>query len=73
VLKAAKAKKSEHTFPAKTPKKVYPPKYVNPSDGRTWSGLGHTPSWIVGNRDDYLIKNSKETQHRVTQNNQPKS
>jgi DNA-binding protein H-NS len=62
-----KVKKSEKTFTAQKPKKVYPPKYVDPASGKTWSGLGHTPRWIVGNRDDYLIKT--DPKKRVTQNN----
>jgi DNA-binding protein H-NS len=63
-----KIRKSEKTFSAQKPKKVYPPKYVDPATGKTWSGLGHTPKWIVGNRDDYLIKTEAKPK-RVTQNN----
>ena len=52
-------KKAEpHTFAAKKAKRVYPPKYQNPATGETWSGMGHAPRWIEGDRDDYLIKNA---------------
>lgn len=67
-LRAVPAKKEEKTFAAKLPKRQYPPKYVDPASGKTWSGNGHTPRWIVGNRDDYLIK-TEEKPKRVTQNN----
>lgn len=65
-LPPVKVKKSDTTFAVKMPKKVHPPKYVDPASGKTWSGLGHTPQWIVGNRDDYLIKAEPK---RITQNN----
>lgn len=66
-LPPKKVKKSDKTFIAAKPKSTRPPKYVNPVTGQTWSGYGHTPRWIEGNRDDYLIK----TPHpkRPTQNN----
>lgn len=34
-----------------------PPKYRDPESGKTWSGMGHTPQWMVAakNRDAYLI------------------
>jgi DNA-binding protein H-NS len=33
------------------------PKYRDQTTGKTWTGRGKPPSWIVGqNRDDYLIK-----------------
>jgi DNA-binding protein H-NS len=64
---AAKVKNSDKTFAAKKPKSVKPPKYVDPKSGKTWSGYGHAPSWIVGNRDDYLIRT--EPSKRTTQNN----
>jgi len=37
-----------------------PPKYQDPVSGKTWSGKGKAPGWIVeatkkGNRDDFLI------------------
>lgn len=69
-LPTKKVKASDKTFAAKKPKRVYPPKYVDPATGKTWSGLGHMPQWIVGNRDDYLIKTeAKPAVKRVTQNN----
>lgn len=67
IVPPAKPKKADNTFGVKKPKVTYPPKYVDPETGRTWSGRGNTPRWIVGNRDDYLIKN--ESTKRVTQNN----
>lgn len=32
------------------------PKYRNPETGDTWSGRGRAPKWVVGNKEDYLIK-----------------
>ena len=61
-------KKSDKTFPVGEKRPPKPPKYVNPEDGRTWSGSGRAPGWLVGNRDDYLIGELKE-KHRATQNN----
>ncbi|MEN2475798.1 H-NS histone family protein [Burkholderia sp. GS2Y] len=32
------------------------PKYIDPATGRTWSGSGRTPKWLIGkNFDDYLL------------------
>jgi DNA-binding protein H-NS len=32
------------------------PKYRDPVSGKTWSGRGHAPAWIVGkDRDAFLI------------------
>ena len=33
------------------------PKYQDPVSGKTWTGMGKPPTWIVGaaNRDDFLI------------------
>jgi DNA-binding protein H-NS len=56
VAQAKKPKKADATFGAKQPRSAHPPKYVDPATGNTWSGRGHQPSWIVGNRDDYLIR-----------------
>jgi DNA-binding protein H-NS len=41
-------------------KQPLPPKYQDPVSGKTWSGKGKAPGWIVeatkkGNRDDFLI------------------
>lgn len=67
---AKKIKQSDKTFAVKKPKSVSPPKYVDPNTGKTWSGRGHQPGWIVGNRDDYLIKtDEKPAMKRTTQNN----
>lgn len=63
-----KVAKAERTFTPPKPKREQPPKYQCPDTGKTWSGRGHTPHWIVGNRDDYLIKEPKPLK-RVTQNN----
>lgn len=59
--------KANPTFKAKLPKSPYPPKYRNPSNGQTWSGRGHQPRWIEGNKDDYLIDD--KPRKRATQNN----
>lgn len=43
---------------------VMPPRYCSP-DGRTWSGFGHTPKWIVeyeksgGSRQDWRVKENE--------------
>jgi DNA-binding protein H-NS len=51
------------TFAVKVPKGTYPPKYRDPASGKTWSGNGHTPRWMEGDRDDYLIKNANGHEH----------
>lgn len=71
-LPAKKVPLQQKTFKAKKPKGTKPPKYVDPATGRTWSGYGHQPHWIEGNRDDYLIKEGKPkhaAKKRATQNN----
>src|SRR5690606_15392886 len=32
------------------------PKYRNPETGETWSGRGRAPRWVVGDKENYLIK-----------------
>jgi DNA-binding protein H-NS len=58
VPKAApvKAKKPKKAITV-TLKGTRPPKYRDPDSGKTWSGMGHTPQWMVSakNRDAYLI------------------
>jgi DNA-binding protein H-NS len=51
--KATKAKKKITV----TVKGTRPPKYRDPESGKTWSGMGHTPQWMVNakNRDAFLI------------------
>ncbi|RQR47570.1 H-NS histone family protein [Burkholderia sp. Bp9126] len=40
------------------PKKL-PAKYYDPSSGKSWSGRGACPKWLIGkNPDDYLIRSS---------------
>ena len=62
---------SAKTFKPKEPPKPLPPKYRNPETGQTWSGRGHTPGWMVGDKDEYLIDPDKKTPQpkRITQNN----
>lgn len=67
VIPPAKVKKADKTFVSVKPKTTIPPKYQDPASGRTWSGRGHAPGWIVGDRDSYLIKT--EPTKRITQNN----
>lgn len=64
LVPSKKPKKADATFSVKKPKTAIPPKYADPATGKTWSGRGHQPRWIVGNRDDYLV-----TTKRTTQNN----
>jgi DNA-binding protein H-NS len=50
-------------------KEPLPPKYRDPVSGKTWSGKGKAPGWIVeatekGNRDDFLI--GKAAKSKVT-------
>jgi DNA-binding protein H-NS len=54
IVVSVKAKKTK--TPA-TSKGTKPPKYRDPESGKTWSGMGHTPQWMVAakNRDAYLI------------------
>jgi DNA-binding protein H-NS len=57
-VKAKKDPKAK-TFSVKVPSPAAPPKYRDPASGKTWSGRGHQPHWIEGNRDDYLIDHEK--------------
>ncbi len=41
---------------AAKPKRVSPPKYLNPKTGETWSGRGRSPTWLGKNRECFLIK-----------------
>jgi DNA-binding protein H-NS len=59
-IKTAKARPDEKTFAVKTPKAVNPPKYRDPDTGKTWSGRGHEPLWINGDRDAFLIKPERQ-------------
>ncbi|WP_175817811.1 H-NS family nucleoid-associated regulatory protein [Burkholderia diffusa] len=41
----------------KAKKKRLPAKYYDPSSGKSWSGQGSCPKWLVGrNREYYLIR-----------------
>jgi DNA-binding protein H-NS len=42
-------------------KSVLPPKYQDPVTGKTWSGHGKRPLWLVGDKENYLIAASSET------------
>lgn len=64
-IPAKKVPKSAKTFGVKKAKASKPPKYVDPATGATWSGYGHTPKWIVGNRDDYLIKHETKREQEA--------
>jgi DNA-binding protein H-NS len=48
--------KTHPTFPPKVKGGRRPPRYRDPSTGKTWSGYGHEPGWMAGHRDEYLIK-----------------
>ncbi len=38
-----------------------PAKYYDPDTGRSWSGKGSRPKWLVGkNLDDYAIRNAPQ-------------
>lgn len=54
-VKATKATKGKK---AAASKGTRPPKYRDPESGKTWSGMGHTPQWMVNakNRDAFLIQ-----------------
>jgi DNA-binding protein H-NS len=54
-VKATKVKKAKKPAASKGTR---PPKYRNPETGQTWSGMGHTPQWMVAakNRDAFLIQ-----------------
>jgi DNA-binding protein H-NS len=49
-----KWKDNVHKFKKKA-KNPTQPKYQNPVDGKTWTGHGRPPLWIVGNRAAFLI------------------
>lgn len=53
------------TFAVKRPSPPRPPRYRDPETGQTWSGFGHQPRWIVGNRDDYLIEPQQQKPEKV--------
>jgi hypothetical protein len=36
-------------------KGILPPKYQDPATGKTWSGHGKRPFWLIGDKDKYLI------------------
>ena len=45
---------------ARTTASVNPPKYMDPKSGKTWTGFGKAPAWILGaikngKKDNYLI------------------
>ncbi|MCA8088984.1 H-NS family nucleoid-associated regulatory protein [Burkholderia cenocepacia] len=45
----------------KVKKKRLPAKYYDPSSGKSWSGQGSCPKWLVGkNREDYLIREAPQ-------------
>lgn len=56
-LKVTKATKATKAKKPATSKGTRPPKYRDPESGKTWSGMGHTPQWMVNakNRDAFLI------------------
>ena len=48
--------------PAPAPRKrIRPPRYRDPATGKTWTGLGKRPGWLVGDKDAYLIGAAVET------------
>jgi DNA-binding protein H-NS len=59
-IKGSKARAGEKTFVAKLPHPPVPPKYRDEATGKTWSGRGHAPLWLVGDRDDFLIEPARE-------------
>lgn len=54
-LPAAPGRKPR-TFRPKAPSAPTAPRYRDPATGQTWSGRGRPPAWLVGERDDYLLK-----------------
>lgn len=66
IVPAPKVKKSEKTFNTGKGVKVkaaIPPKYRDPATGKTWSGRGHQPGWMTGDRDDWLIDKSAPSEN----------
>lgn len=59
----------QQVFPLKPlkDKNVGEAKYQDPDTGKTWTGRGKPPTWIVGkNRDDFLIAGpTPQTAHRA--------
>lgn len=58
IVKPSKSQPS--SFPPKDAKRNYPPKYRNPENGATWSGIGKAPAWINGDRDAFLIRDAAQ-------------
>lgn len=58
----AKKDPKKKTFAVKSPKTPKPPRYRDPESGQTWSGFGHQPRWMTGNRDEYLIEQQDHKQ-----------
>jgi DNA-binding protein H-NS len=53
---ASLAADGEAVAPKAKTKGTRPAKYLDPKTGATWSGMGHTPAWLVGKkREKYLI------------------
>ncbi|GAA5232810.1 H-NS histone family protein [Verticiella sediminum] len=54
----AKAKRGRRTVGAKsaTAGITVAPKYRDPETGKTWTGRGRAPKWVVGDKEQYLIK-----------------
>ncbi|MFP6557513.1 H-NS family nucleoid-associated regulatory protein [Paraburkholderia sp. B3] len=68
-LPSKRQPKAARTFSPALPKRTLPALYRDPETGRTWSGRGHQPQWITGDKADYLIERADEKHVRVTQNN----
>jgi DNA-binding protein H-NS len=60
----AKKDPKKTTFAVKKPKTPKPPRYRDPESGATWSGYGHQPRWMTGNRDEYLIEPQQHKQSK---------
>lgn len=50
-----RGRKPAGTFQPRIVRGPQPPRYRDPATGQTWSGFGRPPSWMDGDRDDYLI------------------
>jgi len=41
--------------PSKLKGRTLEPKYKDPATGKTWSGRGKKPAWVIGDKEQYKI------------------
>ncbi|MBU9526157.1 H-NS family nucleoid-associated regulatory protein [Burkholderia multivorans] len=48
-------------------------KYRDPASGKTWSGKGRKPSWMIGHDDEYLIQQEAPQEAPKSRNRRAKA